>query len=71
MEVHILGNLPLKVKNPPVRSGVETDYSLSGISMLYAPYPTQKTVGTGEGAPYIVHPAQPDALMIVVPAKLN
>lgn len=39
-----------------------------GHLMFYAPYATEKTVGGGEGAPYIVHPGQPDALMIVVPA---
>jgi hypothetical protein len=42
-----------------------------GHLMFYAPYATQKTVGAGEGAPYIVHPGEPDALMIVVPAKLH
>jgi hypothetical protein len=40
-----------------------------GHLMFYAPYATEKTVGSGEGAPYIVHPGEPDALMIVVPAK--
>jgi len=40
-----------------------------GHLMFYAPYATAETVGTGEGAPYIVHPGQPDALLIVVPAK--
>lgn len=40
-----------------------------GHLMFYAPYATEKTVGAGEGAPYIVHPGEPDALMIVVPAK--
>ena len=40
-----------------------------GHLMFYAPYATEKTVGSGEGAPYTVHPGQPDALMIVVPAK--
>lgn len=42
-----------------------------GHLMFYAPYATEKTVGSGEGAPYIVHPGEPDALMIVVPAKSN
>jgi len=37
--------------------------------MFYAPYATAKTVGSGGGAPYIVHPGKPDALLIVVPAK--
>jgi hypothetical protein len=40
-----------------------------GHLMFYAPYATEKTVGAGEGAPYLVHPGQPDALIIVVPAK--
>lgn len=40
-----------------------------GHLMFYSPYATEKTVGSGEGAPYIVHPGEPDALMIVVPAK--
>jgi hypothetical protein len=40
-----------------------------GHLMFYAPYATEKTVGSGAGAPYIVHPGQPDALMIVVPAN--
>jgi hypothetical protein len=42
-----------------------------GHLMFYAPYATEKTVGSGEGAPYIVHPGEPDALMIVVPAKAH
>jgi hypothetical protein len=40
-----------------------------GHLMFYAPYATEKTVGSGQGAPYIVHSGEPDALMIVVPAK--
>jgi hypothetical protein len=40
-----------------------------GHLMFYAPYATEKTVGSGDGAPYIVHPGEPDALMIVVPAR--
>lgn len=40
-----------------------------GHLMFYAPFATEKSVGSGEGAPYIVHPGQPDALIIVVPAK--
>jgi hypothetical protein len=39
----------------------------SGHLMFYAPYATEKTVGSGDGAPYLVHPGEPDALMIVVP----
>jgi hypothetical protein len=42
-----------------------------GHLMFYAPYATEKTIGSGEGAPYIVHPGQPDALLIVVPAKAH
>src|SRR3954471_7065364 len=40
-----------------------------GHLMFYAPYATAETVGSGAGAPYIVHPGKPDALLIVVPAK--
>jgi hypothetical protein len=40
-----------------------------GHLMFYAPYATAETVGSGAGAPYIVHPGEPDALLIVVPAK--
>jgi hypothetical protein len=39
-----------------------------GHLMFYSPYATQKDVGTGPGAPYIVAPGTPQALMIVVPA---
>lgn len=39
-----------------------------GHLMFYAPYATQKDVGSGPGAPYIVSPGTPQALMIVVPA---
>src|SRR4051812_40083691 len=41
----------------------------AGHLMFYAPYATTKTVGSGTGAPYIVHPGKPDALLIVVPGK--
>ena len=40
-----------------------------GHLMFYAPYATQKDVGEGPGAPYIVAPGTPHALMIVVPAS--
>ena len=40
-----------------------------GHLMFYAPYATQKDVGSGPGAPYIVAPGTPHALMIVVPAS--
>jgi hypothetical protein len=40
-----------------------------GHLMFYAPYATQKEVGDGPGAPYIVAPGTPHALMIVVPAS--
>jgi len=40
-----------------------------GHLMFYAPYATAKTVGSGPGAPYIVSPGEPTALLIVVPAK--
>jgi hypothetical protein len=39
-----------------------------GHLMFYAPYATKKDVGSGPGAPYIVAPGTPHALMIVVPA---
>lgn len=39
-----------------------------GHLMFYAPHATAKEVGTGPGAPYIVAPGTPHALMIVVPA---
>ena len=39
-----------------------------GHLMFYAPYATQKDVGTGPGAPYLVAPGTPHALFIVVPA---
>jgi hypothetical protein len=42
-----------------------------GHLMFYAPYATEKTIGSGDGAPYIVHPGQPDALLIVVPGKAH
>ena len=38
-----------------------------GHLMFYAPYATQKDVGSGPGAPYLVAPGTPHALMIVVP----
>jgi hypothetical protein len=40
-----------------------------GHLMFYAPYATQKDVGSGPGAPYIVAPGTPHALIIVVPAS--
>jgi hypothetical protein len=40
-----------------------------GHLMFYAPYATEKEVGSGPGAPYLDHPGKPDALMIVVPAS--
>lgn len=39
-----------------------------GHLMFYAPYAKAKDVGSGPGAPYIVAPGTPHALMIVVPA---
>jgi hypothetical protein len=40
-----------------------------GHLMFYAPFLTARDVGSGPGAPYLVNPGGPDALMIVVPAK--
>jgi len=69
--------------SPPVKAGIVYmlsvyNYVLNpetgeiihfpGHLMFYAPYATERTIGSGEGAPYIVHPGEPDALMIVVPA---
>jgi hypothetical protein len=39
-----------------------------GHLMFYAPYATEKDVGSGPGAPYLVAPGTAHALMIVVPA---
>ena len=39
-----------------------------GHLMFYAPYATAKDVGEGPGAPYIVAPGTPHALLVVVPA---
>ena len=41
--------------------------SFPGHLMFYAPYATKATVGSGKGAPYIVNPGKPNALLIVVP----
>ena len=40
-----------------------------GHLMFYAPNATHKDVGSGPGAPFIVSPGTPHALMIVVPAS--
>ena len=40
-----------------------------GHLMFLAPFITEKEAGSGKGAPYIVHPGKPDALLIVVPAS--
>jgi hypothetical protein len=42
-----------------------------GHLMFYAPYATEKDVGSGPGAPYIVSPGTAHALMIVVPASAD
>jgi hypothetical protein len=42
-----------------------------GHLMFYAPNLTAKDVGSGPGAPYLVRPGHPDALMIVVPARMS
>jgi hypothetical protein len=42
-----------------------------GHLMFYAPYATEKEVGRGPGAPYIVSPGTAHALMIVVPASMG
>lgn len=43
--------------------------SFPGHLMFYAPYATEKEVGSGPGALYLVNPGRPDTLMIVIPAK--
>jgi hypothetical protein len=40
-----------------------------GHLMFYAPYATAEDTGVGPGAPFLVSPGRPDALMIVVPAS--
>jgi hypothetical protein len=55
------------VLNPETKSVIH----FPGHLMFYAPYATEKTIGSGEGAPYIVRPGEPDALLIVVPAKMQ
>ena len=42
-----------------------------GHLMFYAPFATEKDIGSEAGAPYIVHPGKADALMIVVPATVH
>ncbi len=44
-------------------------FHFPGHLMFYAPYATAKDVGSGPGAPYLVHPGHADTLMIVVPAS--
>src|ERR1700730_1105436 len=38
-----------------------------GHLMFYAPYLTEKDIGSGPGAPFIVHPGHPDSVIIVIP----
>jgi hypothetical protein len=59
----------LSAYNYVLNPETKTIIHFPGHLMFYAPYATEKTVGSGEGAPYIVHPGEPDALIIVVPAK--
>jgi hypothetical protein len=42
-----------------------------GHLMFYAPYASEKEVGSGPGAPFIIAPGTPHALMIVVPAGMS
>jgi hypothetical protein len=42
-----------------------------GHLMFYAPYATEKDVGSGPGAPFIIAPGTPQALMIVLPAGMS
>jgi hypothetical protein len=39
-----------------------------GHLMFYAPFATEKEIGSGPGAPFIVAPGTPHALIIVIPA---
>ena len=41
-----------------------------GHLMFYAPYATEKEIGSGPGAPFIVAPGTPHALLVVVPADM-
>jgi hypothetical protein len=43
----------------------------AGHLMFYAPYATEKDVGSGPGAPFLIAPGTPHALMIVVPAGMS
>ena len=40
---------------------------MHGHLMFYSPYATTETVGSGNGAPFVVNPGRANALMIVVP----
>jgi hypothetical protein len=61
----------LSTENHVFNPETGTVISFPGHLMFYAPYMTQKDLGgaAGPGMPYLVHPGQPDALMIVVPAS--
>ena len=37
--------------------------------MFYAPYLTEKDLGSGPGAPYLTAPGDPANVMVVVPAR--
>jgi len=62
--VYMLSNSN-RVFNPETKKVIP----FPGHLMFYAPYATAKEIGSGEGAPYVVHPGQPDALMIVIPQR--
>lgn len=61
----------LSSKNRVFDPGSKQIISFPGHLMFYAPYMTSKDLGYKSQAslPYLVHPGQPDALMIVVPAQ--
>lgn len=52
-------------------SRTKTVARFPGHLMFYAPHATAETVGTGKGAPFLLHAGEPEALMIVVPAAMH
>lgn len=44
-------------------------FPFPGHLMFTAPYVTRERSGSGKGAPFIVHPGKPDALLVVIPAQ--
>ena len=48
--------------------GRNTIAHFPGHLMFYAPFATEREIGSGPGAPFIVAPGTPHALLIVIPA---